>query len=445
MRVLLSSPALSSSFAVPTTGTSEGVSAAEAISKATNPFAMLDASLLLIAPGEEKLHYHHQAVHQKKRQSAATNALKRLAKMLVGVAPEVGERRLQILRDARFDRIVICALTPVGDEATVAEVNEFNSFVASLTHLAILSPLPLALFEARISSLLGKMDKQLDTIASSIEAEQLCALHWAISRLRLLHPPTSPSLPPPFSSSSSSSQIEKAFLALDLPFRVIQGGVTELLSIKEIKESVPFKKENLITRDGNRVQERRQTCWMAEEGIGGLAYSGKIMAPVPFSPIVTRIRDRIEEQTGIYYDCCLINLYEDAESACAYHSDPDLGTYWATDTCVVSVGETRRFNMRRIVPSGKSSSSGGEEEGKGLFAFHVFNGDIFEMFGNCQEEYQHAVLKGEGEQNNAPRASIVFKKALPRANGKKGLGVPTAAATATTKTTKTRVASRKAK
>ena len=54
---------------------------------------------------------------------------------------------------------------------------------------------------------------------------------------------------------------------------------------------------------------------MADEGIGGLAYSGKIMAPVPFTHNIATVRDVIEKETGIYYDCCLINWYDDGECA----------------------------------------------------------------------------------------------------------------------------------
>ena len=54
---------------------------------------------------------------------------------------------------------------------------------------------------------------------------------------------------------------------------------------------------------------------MADEGIGGLGYSGKIMAPVPFTANVAKVRDIIERETGVYYDCCLINWYDDGECA----------------------------------------------------------------------------------------------------------------------------------
>jgi hypothetical protein len=35
-----------------------------------------------------------------------------------------------------------------------------------------------------------------------------------------------------------------------------------------MKRFVPFKSELLTTRDGKTVSERRETCWMADEGIG---------------------------------------------------------------------------------------------------------------------------------------------------------------------------------
>jgi hypothetical protein len=39
------------------------------------------------------------------------------------------------------------------------------------------------------------------------------------------------------------------------------------------------------------------------------------MAPVPFTTNIAAVRDVIEEATGIYYDCCLINWYDDGECA----------------------------------------------------------------------------------------------------------------------------------
>jgi hypothetical protein len=45
------------------------------------------------------------------------------------------------------------------------------------------------------------------------------------------------------------------------------------------------------------------------------------------------------------------------------------------------------------------------------------------MTGECQEEFQHCVMKSEGATNNSPRSSIVFKKSIPGPGGKRGHGL----------------------
>ena len=60
------------------------------------------------------------------------------------------------------------------------------------------------------------------------------------------------------------------------------------------------------------------------------------------------------------------------------------------DTVIVSVGETRRFNLREI-QSQKNSDNEQEHH-----SFHLVDGDAFYMMGDCQDTYQHAILKSEG-------------------------------------------------
>ena len=119
------------------------------------------------------------------------------------------------------------------------------------------------------------------------------------------------------------------------------------LTVESLAREVPFKVEQLVTRDGARVDERRETCWMADEGVGGLAYSGKVMRPTPFTPSVDALRQLVERKTGQRFDCALLNLYPERSVACKYHKDPDLGRLWARDSVIVSLGETRRFAFRK--------------------------------------------------------------------------------------------------
>ena len=126
---------------------------------------------------------------------------------------------------------------------------------------------------------------------------------------------------------------------------------------------------------------------------------------------------------------------------CKMHSDPDHGRLWSHDTVVVSIGETRRFNLREI-PSNvlpnkvvNKNLKGSESKSKlslgGSFpeteqehhSFHLYDGDVFYMKDDCQDTFQHCVMKSEGPTNNSPRSSIVFKKSLPGLGGKRGHGL----------------------
>ena len=162
------------------------------------------------------------------------------------------------------------------------------------------------------------------------------------------------------------------------------------------------------------MDERRETCWMAEDGIGGLAYSGKVMSPAPFTPTVRRLRDAIEASTGERFDCALLNLYPGGDVACKYHRDPDLGLLWARDSIIVSVGETRRFAFREL----------GKKRGRGALV-PIAIGDCVWMFANCNDDWEHCVMRAEGAagENDGPRASVVFKRALAGRGRGRGHGL----------------------
>ena len=191
----------------------------------------------------------------------------------------------------------------------------------------------------------------------------------------------------------------------------------EQLTVELLAKEVPFKVEQLVTRDGARVDERRETCWMADEGVGGLAYSGKVMRPTPFTPSVDALRRLVERKTGQRFDCALLNLYPERSVACKYHKDPDLGRLWARDSVIVSLGETRRFAFREdsLVKKKRAPEHW----------FRVRGGDAVWMFGDCNDTWEHCVMPGENDTrgdasdaSDAPRASVVFKRSL--ATGKRG-------------------------
>jgi alkylated DNA repair dioxygenase AlkB len=325
-----------------------------------------DASL---APHESQLH------HRKKRKKTCSHALRRLAKMLVGVGRE--DARRAATRDASFARLVAGALW-IDDDDDARHDDEASAMFTD-TARALGSLAPFAMDDA------VRANFYATAAAATLEPRRATVVAWALARC----------------GSAVPHEVEIAMRGV--PFRFQPYLTTGLIDLETLKREVPFKRERLTTRDGRRVDERRETCWMGEAHVGSYAYSGKVMRPVPMCPAVARVRDALEAKTGERFDCALINLYPSETAACAYHTDPFMGIGYATDSIIVSVGETRRFSFR---PLGSTDAES--------HWIRTLDGDAIWMFANCQDDFEHCVMRAEGEGNDAPRASIVFKRSLKR-------------------------------
>lgn len=222
-----------------------------------------------------------------------------------------------------------------------------------------------------------------------------------------------------------------------LPFDIVPLGVKwESLELQDaaftLRNAIPFSLDEIVTRSGTAVTERRGTAWVAEEGIGSLAYSGKLMPPRPI-PTIVRETMRLVERNVLdndddprpFFDCALCNHYPDGEAACKFHTDPEHGTLWERLTCVVAAGDERRFAFRPI-PGTCTWSNWDTFKGKNAdetlpAVIHLFAGDVVKMWGSCNDDFHHAVYTAEGD-NAGDRVSLVFKRAINR-GGKRGHGL----------------------
>ena len=217
--------------------------------------------------------------------------------------------------------------------------------------------------------------------------------------------------------------------AAPLPFRVHLAAIDpSLLSLdKLLAEALP-RRETIQSGSAapsrTAIVEKRGTAWQSAVG-RPFVYSGKVMVPrvgdeerAGLSEGISKVRDALAaEPIERSYDSVLLNYYEGGTSAMNFHSDPGQGpppvgedgsggasgaaaSGWGYSTCVVSSGATRLFTFRRI----------GNPNLRCTFALRT--GDVVEMFGECQEMYQHAVKVEASEEAAGPRVSLVFKRTL---------------------------------
>lgn len=290
----------------------------ELVVKASNSEEVLQAVESLVLPGEEASHAEQQLAFKRKRLTTSLNALRRLVKFLIGVSSK--QYRQEILTDARFQRISESAFKLLDakeiEDKTTCTAKDFPVYCEAVKCAAALGPFPehlvcrdvIPLMQALERFVTRHYDAHQPTISQSpggitIRASDITTLNWASKKLQL-------------DTYDEGKEIFESFQRLEkeleLPFEVLNGATEGLIDTESVRRTVPFQAETIVTKSGKKVKERRETCWMADPGVGGLAYSGKIMTPTPFVGSVAAVRDELEALMGIKYDCCLINWYPDA-------------------------------------------------------------------------------------------------------------------------------------
>ena len=436
----------------------------QAIEAATSGRAVLAAAARIEPPGPPFTAPHlEQDVHQLKRQQLASNALATLARVSVG--SKANADRHKTLRDERMAPLVASAAVPSccrpdGEDSTL-DRQSARAIATSLTALATLC----AADAAYCTKQVGAADERgsdealqrlragacrlvcrAEALAEAMGLQDAVSSRWAARRLlgAAASEAATPNLDArtcrlPYDFVPALIALPATDSALNAPFLPSMAPIVRELEADVLRRAIPFEQQELLTADGRKVRERRHTSWLAEEGIGALAYSGKLMKPASLEACetVVALRDALHADLGERFDCALTNLYaQGGTAACAWHRDPEHGDAidgckWARPTYVVSCGETRRFAFRPsaqaapavIAAAAAGRSAVGEVPAAGEAMRHVvslFSGDVIVMRDTCNDDFEHSVLAAQGQSNLGARVSIVFKRALPGRDGRRG-------------------------
>jgi alkylated DNA repair dioxygenase AlkB len=142
---------------------------------------------------------------------------------------------------------------------------------------------------------------------------------------------------------------------------------------------IDWQQEDIVIF-GESKRVPRLVAWHGDPG-AAYTYSGTAHEPLPWTPELQRIRQRVEELTGHRFNSVLLNLYRDGNDSMGWHADdePELGREPVIAS--VSFGATRRFKLRhrrmRIATS----------------TLELAHGDLLLMAGQTQHAYVHAVPK----------------------------------------------------
>jgi alkylated DNA repair dioxygenase AlkB len=115
--------------------------------------------------------------------------------------------------------------------------------------------------------------------------------------------------------------------------------------LDEIIATCAWRQER-IRMYGRDIPVPRITAWHADAG-RAYAYSGIAHEPRPWTAALMEIKERAEDACRSRFNSVLVNRYRDGRDGVAWHSDdePELGP--APVIGSVSLGASRRFQIRR--------------------------------------------------------------------------------------------------
>lgn len=147
---------------------------------------------------------------------------------------------------------------------------------------------------------------------------------------------------------------------------------------------------------GQYYKTERKVAWYGDQDYV-YHYSGMTKQSHPWNPLLLRLKEQIETETGERFNSCLANLYEDGTQGVGWHSDdePSLRSKQGeTVIASLSLGATRKFRFKH-----KTSN-----ESVDLL---LQSGHLIVMKGQTQCHWKHMLAKST--KILEPRINLTFR------------------------------------
>lgn len=174
----------------------------------------------------------------------------------------------------------------------------------------------------------------------------------------------------------------------------IPGFILESTALFKILQSKAAWSTPKIRVFGRSVLIPRLQAWYGEPNCM-YEYSELRMEPLPWFPELLGLKKKVESFTGKEFNCALLNLYRSGDNHVSWHSDdePELGKN--PTIASVSLGATRRFELKHKVTGEKVS-------------LDLEDGSLLVMSGKTQHEYKHRLSRTKGLVGQ--RINVTFRR-----------------------------------
>lgn len=166
------------------------------------------------------------------------------------------------------------------------------------------------------------------------------------------------------------------------------------ISVNDLIDEVKWR-QNEIKMFGKIHQEPRFMCFQAEPGVF-YSYSGIKLTPLPFSPIVLKIKNAIEKKHPYKFNSALLNYYRNGSDHMSYHADDEKELGLNPTIASVSFGDTRKFVLKHRF-----------DESLEKIEINLHDKSLLIMTGELQHYWVHKLNKKTA--STLPRVNITFR------------------------------------
>ena len=177
--------------------------------------------------------------------------------------------------------------------------------------------------------------------------------------------------------------------------KALSGDASHRLFLK-LHEEVQWQQRDVIVY-GKKHLQPRLVAWFGDAGTP-YTYAGLTLEPSTWTNPILEIKAVCEQLAGTKFNSVLLNLYRDGNDTVGWHSDdePVLGR---NPTIVsVSLGATRRFDLRH-------------KQTKETVKVALGSGSALVMAGRTQAAWSHQVARTKKVMK--PRINLTFRTVYP--------------------------------
>lgn len=169
--------------------------------------------------------------------------------------------------------------------------------------------------------------------------------------------------------------------------------LTADLWFRQLLEQTPWQQPQ-VQLYGRQFPVPRLVAWYGDAE-ASYRYSGLTHQPLAWTPLLAQIRARVVETAGQALNGVLLNYYRDGDDSMGWHSDDEAELGSNPLIASLSLGGTRRFDLRR------------KGQGRIEHSLWLEHGSLLVMRGPTQHHWHHQVAKTRSPC--APRLNLTFR------------------------------------